>query len=365
MKEIFENKKGITLIALIITVIVLLILAGVTIATLTGENGILNQANKAKVQTNEAEEKEAIALAYNGAKVETKGESVTADILREQLVTKNGRTDVTKVEGNDPIIVTFTTGRSYTVDDYGIVEKFDDIANYLKVGDYINYPDKNGNKILCKVLYNNKNYGVQLVALNPVDTVTLGYGDPTIPSSMASESNFEKAKYSYNNAIKTLNDKAETYRNSKYTGVGGARCVGSVPDNPYSEASDYFTRGYSYMSSYNGILKNEDDNYKEDWNQLGKISSKGFTDTSKSSMYWISSRGVDSDSDSSDFYVCNVDFEGDEADSSLCIVPSSGGVFAQIYSFGFRPVFSLKSNVKLDNNNGKDGTSEDKAYELQ
>lgn len=43
-----KEAKGITLIALVITIIVLLILAGVTIATLTGDNGILKQADKAK-----------------------------------------------------------------------------------------------------------------------------------------------------------------------------------------------------------------------------------------------------------------------------------------------------------------------------
>ena len=41
-----KNSKGITLIALVITIIVLLILAGVTIATLTGDNGILTQAGR-------------------------------------------------------------------------------------------------------------------------------------------------------------------------------------------------------------------------------------------------------------------------------------------------------------------------------
>ena len=43
-----EKNKGITLIALVITIIVLLILAGVTIATLTGDNGILTKASQAK-----------------------------------------------------------------------------------------------------------------------------------------------------------------------------------------------------------------------------------------------------------------------------------------------------------------------------
>ena len=50
-----KNKKledrGITLMALVVTIIVLLILAGVSIAVLTGENGILNRATEAK-QTN-------------------------------------------------------------------------------------------------------------------------------------------------------------------------------------------------------------------------------------------------------------------------------------------------------------------------
>ena len=45
MKNHVKGKKGITLIALVITIIVLLILAGVTIATLTGDNGILKQAD--------------------------------------------------------------------------------------------------------------------------------------------------------------------------------------------------------------------------------------------------------------------------------------------------------------------------------
>lgn len=46
-----RKSQGITLIALIITIIILLMLAGVTIATLTGENGMLSQTAKAKEET--------------------------------------------------------------------------------------------------------------------------------------------------------------------------------------------------------------------------------------------------------------------------------------------------------------------------
>ena len=46
-----KGESGITLIALVITIVVLLILAGVTIATLTGDNGIITRANEAKEAT--------------------------------------------------------------------------------------------------------------------------------------------------------------------------------------------------------------------------------------------------------------------------------------------------------------------------
>ena len=48
IKQLIKTSNGITLIALVITIIVLLILAGVTIATLTGDNGILSKLIKQK-----------------------------------------------------------------------------------------------------------------------------------------------------------------------------------------------------------------------------------------------------------------------------------------------------------------------------
>ena len=57
-----KNVHGITLIVLVITIIVLLILAGVSISMLTGQNGILTQAQKAKEETEKAAKDEEIAL---------------------------------------------------------------------------------------------------------------------------------------------------------------------------------------------------------------------------------------------------------------------------------------------------------------
>ena len=66
-RKIKKESKGITLIALVITIIVLLILAGVTIATLTGDNGILGKANDAKTQTEQAKEDENLKIAIAGS----------------------------------------------------------------------------------------------------------------------------------------------------------------------------------------------------------------------------------------------------------------------------------------------------------
>ena len=62
MKEKVKDRKAITLIALVVTVVVLLILAGVSIAMLTGNNGILTQSMKAKISTELSSYKEELEL---------------------------------------------------------------------------------------------------------------------------------------------------------------------------------------------------------------------------------------------------------------------------------------------------------------
>ena len=77
-----NNQKGITLVALVITIIVLLILAGVTIAALSGDNGILTNASKSKQENALGEGKDLVAMAINEAtnayySVSYLGETVT------------------------------------------------------------------------------------------------------------------------------------------------------------------------------------------------------------------------------------------------------------------------------------------------
>ena len=87
------KQKGITLIALVITIIVLLILAGITISTLIGENGILTQAREAQEETKLAEIKERVSLKLQEWKKEKYlGDTKFEDFLRANFdsVTNNG-----------------------------------------------------------------------------------------------------------------------------------------------------------------------------------------------------------------------------------------------------------------------------------
>ena len=89
-----KQTKGITLIALIITIIVLLILAGVTITMLTGDNGILKQATNARKTNSKAELEEQVKLAVMASKVNNTA-SINIETLEDEI-NKIGGTTITK-----------------------------------------------------------------------------------------------------------------------------------------------------------------------------------------------------------------------------------------------------------------------------
>lgn len=90
MKNMLKNKRGITLIALIVTIIVLLILAGITITTLSGENGLINKAAGTTEKQKKAQALEEVKLAVESIKIDkiSDGQTVTLDSFTE--ISKNG-----------------------------------------------------------------------------------------------------------------------------------------------------------------------------------------------------------------------------------------------------------------------------------
>ena len=84
LKQKFRKNQGITLIALVVTIIVLLILAGISIAMLTGQNGILNRATEAKDSTGTAQVDEEVKLSVAEALSNGLG-TMTEENLRKAL----------------------------------------------------------------------------------------------------------------------------------------------------------------------------------------------------------------------------------------------------------------------------------------
>ena len=296
------NKKkvasGITLIALIITIVILIILATVTINVAFGDGGLIQRAQQAKNLTEEATLKEQETL--------NEVMSEYANIMAED--------ENTPIEPEKP-----------TAEDT------------LKAGDYVTYPSAQGD-IECRVLYDSTSeYGVQLITSACVGSdITLG----------DENDNFTNAMNSYNNAISTLNSAAGAYNNSDYS---TARCVGSNPTNPSAEAGYYtFTE---FSSSYSGKLKDTDTNYETDYNQMESLEINDIDD-----RYWLASRSVRSSSNNSYFYVRYVITSGSVSSSYLCGVYSGGDAYANYYSYGLRPVFTLKSGIKVTGGNGESGT---------
>ena len=122
------RNKGITLIALVITIIVLLILAGVSIATLTGDNGILTRANEAKTSTAIAEEKEKIEMSAGAALADDLGGEIKESFLRQELEKYFGTDGVSVAPGENSgeegfIVIIKDTGGQYFVDKDGNVSE--------------------------------------------------------------------------------------------------------------------------------------------------------------------------------------------------------------------------------------------------
>ena len=127
IKYMKDSKKGITLVALVVTIIVLLILAGVTITSLLGDNGIIKKAQEAVNTMNEAIQSEQQQMndlleelnnAMNGGGTGTGGDDETTDPTKNWDLSK-----VTKVPSDDgktvPVPIGFTKS---TVEGEGSVD---------------------------------------------------------------------------------------------------------------------------------------------------------------------------------------------------------------------------------------------------
>ena len=335
--ESHNNKAGITLVALVITIIILLILAGITINLTIGQRGILTRAQEAGRNYQEAAKREDEELA-NFLK--------EADDIINGITGNGGGTTPTTPEISEAV-------------------------KGLKVGDYIKYDTgvttvgENG-VITCRVLYPvDSEYGLQIISDKNVGTdITLGGSD------------WETGKTVYNGAIETLNNEAQKYVNEAYAYDG--RCVGSIPtvqngifvnknkvrDNEGNildtlatvSIPEAYTMPTGWTSRDTGCC-NTDTNYTIDETALKEVNI-----WTTGQYYWLTSRYVHSHSSRVYFYVRYVYASGDLYSNRMCDVTLGGFTSGYSGAYGLRPCISLKSNIiKIT---GGDGTSEGTAYTI-
>lgn len=124
--------NGITLIALIVTIIILLILASVSIAMLTGENGILTQARKAKEETVNSQKEEKNIL--NSYEIYIRNENMKTATVGEIVVGENKKYN--------------NNGTAIIPQGFAIVPELDNVEEGLVISDVANDIEDRGNQFV-------------------------------------------------------------------------------------------------------------------------------------------------------------------------------------------------------------------------
>ena len=199
------KEKGITLIALVITIVILLILAGITITTLTGNNGILTQANNAKKATGYKSEEEKIKVAIAGSKAINYQGEYSCNALQKEFDYQfgKGKTHIRKnmdgsvevqLEEKEKTYIVFNTGEiSLKVD-------------WKEAKEKAIIPEEQNNKSIVGIGTDGKVVNMDYWKYS-YDTVTNGYG-------LNSANVFQNTEYNKNGS------NTETIRKAGYMGNG-------------------------------------------------------------------------------------------------------------------------------------------------
>ncbi len=361
-----KENKGITLVALVITIIILLILAGITISSLTN-TGLFEKAKEAKEKTANATENQAKTL------------NEYEDELNKYV---SGTTQTQK------------------------------LADKVKVGDYVSYtPDELSNESLTTLKTNLNTYsGNSSSTANPAikrddlnwRVLDIQNGQVRLISETPTTSKIELKGYNgYNNAVKLIDDACSTlYTNSKLANKVQNLKIEDITKymktqptedtTPYSPSTKYYPEillkekeqtvngtegtelGLSEQTKFiNQTTKSQVNSWtlkKTYWDQTmnntdsfkdNKYYKLFINNGSNYPTYWMSSRCIDAYSDLAGF---NVHIVGNgninTEPNSLCNSLGS----ERSCAYAFRPVITLNSNVQAISG---DGTTAERAYVIK
>lgn len=336
------NNEGITLIALIITIIVLIILAGVSISMLTGQNGILTQAQNAKENIEKAGVIEEARIDI--LEIQTAENTVLTKIQLKDILSKYFEPMPEEVSLDDVLITKEEYGGKYEI-------LVSDIYNgeLARTAEEVLLVNENGNTaqekspfvkyngLDCRVLYSDETHGIQIVAVNNVEDVTLG-----------EKGNFEKSRQDYNNAIDILNNKAKEHIGTKAI---DARCLGGIPELKDGKFQGD-TSGTEYVEGYE--FKKVANYIGYDLGQIRRLEFK-ITGTP-----WLASRGrkgivINTGGQGQGFAVKYLENNADHTDS-ICEVYFDGISETKGYSrtHGLIPIFLILPDTTITSGDGSE-----------
>ena len=238
----------------ILNIIVLLILAGVSIAMLTGQNGILTQAQNAKTTNESKSAEEKVKLAVMGARADDG--TLTVGKLRTELANYGGT-----VEGDTFPVTATVDGKSFTVDANGNVTVSGSSAVPNPPA-----PTENGtlgtvtgsetkNTTVKDSLGNQVVVPAGFKVINPTENVTNGIVVEDVSHTATAGSQF--VWIPVGNIIKDSDGNKETIKLSRYTFADDN--VGTPTDKGAETIDDYFTEGLKDSSTTNTHAKDIED----------------------------------------------------------------------------------------------------------
>ncbi len=402
MKKILKNTKGITLVALVITIIILLILAGISISALTNtgifqkakdakqksENAALDQNTKLDEYENEIDKyipkanslAKAVKVGDYVAYTPDKLDKSALDKLKENLNTYSGARNLKTYSaiGRDNLSLRVIDGDEKT----GAVRLISATPTSNNTTNSAIGRDNLGWRVLD---VDEKTGAVRLISATPTDKTIVLYGYD-----------------GYNNAVKLLDDVCSTLYNSKLATKVQNLKIEDIQDKMKTDYkkidSNYGNRFTPSYKQYPSILTKE----KEQKITVGQNTTTGteldfseqktFENQTESKQadtldvkytfwyktmsandfdgenkemyyklfinngsnyptYWMSSRCVDANSVFADFFVRRVD-SGNVSANYLCF--SRGYEYSYVYAF--RPCITLNSNVQVTSGDGSEST---------
>ena len=352
-----RNIKGITLIGLAITIIIIIIISGVTMAVLLGNNGLIKNVNEAVFKDKVVKYKENVELFIISKTINNQSDFDIAEYNYnytniEQVISDIDEEDKSKFEiqkgkfvysgtSEEELSIALSCGvqeKTYTILER-IKHKFSDNQKIIYVdykkedGQY--YLDEEGNKLQWVVLYSGEEKDSKGNLLNK--------GNVEIISSTSAKNIILEGKEGFKDAIEILNKEAEKYLNLNSIAV---RSVGSLPSNyaHLSKIEEKYIKYYAGTQAFKGLTSSH---HNIDYNQMKKLGIEKI-----GNEYWLASRRLYNPKDNSHYRIYAISTIGRVIDKTLYNMKEEDYAYSNTSTLGFRPVIAINPSTEIISGKG-------------